>query len=646
MLWGQTGGNTADASTSKDSILGVSALGTHHLYRLAELWWAACSVALALGISVGTGLIPKWGQWYSVNMAYRRQTEAMLGGSLALDKDPRTVGYDMAWASDGVQQVWGLGVPSWRLPFELLAKLFGQAGFPDRLALTAAMALLIYSLLKLLVLSPARDGVPYAKQHPEAVAGALWLILFPPFLALCRTRFDVYEEAQAYSYLAGIALFALTLWFVRRQNFSSYLLLAGFAGLAAFVRPTLICYGVASLVIAFLLTRRQGWRPARSWAGPFLFCLGGALLFLTNAYRFGSGFEFGHQLNLNVHFAMMYATRFDNPVLAAPLSAKITELFSFLFLVRDSLHCCDGYAAAILPGQAPVIRWRDIYFSTYDLTFLALILAAWAASFRLVWMRRTNPSGPLAEAAIMGAWSFITAVPLFFLLYLKYPVLSSRYMMDFAPAFAVAIWALLQFAGHAARTRFETRLTISSLLFLLLGGWWGYQVLTAKIFPDTGGGTVDRVAVAPSAHKVPSLIELGSYSKDTNIDRFRIPFNGYGWQRPAGRTNSIVVLLLPGATRLELDLRPVEGVPVAQRDWDRIQVKIGLEQLALESTSEHADGRTLRFTRPPKSHPSQIEVAFIRFTEPKESLGLSKFELEGVRWDDASTRSGEITIQK
>ena len=154
MLRGQTGGNTADASPSKESILGVSALGTHRLYGLAELWWVACSVAPALGISVATGLIPKWGQWYSVNMAYRRQTEAMLNGSLALDKDPRTVGYDMAWASDGVQQVWGLGVPSWRLPFELVAKLFGQAGFPDRLALTAAMALLTYALLRVARIVP------------------------------------------------------------------------------------------------------------------------------------------------------------------------------------------------------------------------------------------------------------------------------------------------------------------------------------------------------------------------------------------------------------------------------------------------------------------------------------------------------------
>ena len=108
MLRGQTGGNTADASPSKESSLGVSALGTHRSYGLTKLCWVACSAALALGISVATGLIPKWGQWYSVNMAYRRQTEAMLQGSLALDNDPRTVGYDMAWASMACSKYGGL----------------------------------------------------------------------------------------------------------------------------------------------------------------------------------------------------------------------------------------------------------------------------------------------------------------------------------------------------------------------------------------------------------------------------------------------------------------------------------------------------------------------------------------------------------
>ena len=47
---------------------------------------------------------------------------------------PADLGYDMAWVKGGVQQVWGLGVPTWRLPYEALAKLFGYDAFPDRLA--------------------------------------------------------------------------------------------------------------------------------------------------------------------------------------------------------------------------------------------------------------------------------------------------------------------------------------------------------------------------------------------------------------------------------------------------------------------------------------------------------------------------------
>ena len=34
--------------------------------------------------------------------------------------------------------------------------------------------------------------------------------------------------------------------------------------------------------------------------------------------------------------------------------------------------------------------------------------------------------------------------------------MSSRYMMDFAPAFAVAMWVLLQFAGYLVRWYFQS----------------------------------------------------------------------------------------------------------------------------------------------------------------------------------------------
>jgi hypothetical protein len=82
-----------------------------------------------------------------------------------------------------------------------------------------------------------RLAAPLSK--PERLAGALLLILFPPFQTLCRTRFDVYEEAAAYMYLTGIALFAAMLGFARRPTARRYATLGLLSGLVAFVRPTL-----------------------------------------------------------------------------------------------------------------------------------------------------------------------------------------------------------------------------------------------------------------------------------------------------------------------------------------------------------------------------------------------------------------------
>ena len=525
---------------------------------LMSLCLGAFSGALALTISVATGLVPRWGQWYSINTAYRRQTDAMLHGSFALSDDPLKLGYDMAWVDGAVQQVWGLGVPSWRLPYELLAKLFGYDAFPDRLALVAAVALVTYGLFRLLVLPASQQDVwNNIKRQPETLAGALLILLFPPFLALCRTKFDVYEEAQAYTYLMGIGLFGLTLGFIRRSTHARFLLLATISGLAAFVRPTLLCYGLVSMVLAWGITQRQGWQQSRAWAGPGVFCAGIALLLLTNAQRFGSGLEFGHSLNANVFFPMMYATRFENPIPGAPLSARIAELFSYLFLVREHMACCDGYASRIIPWQASVVRWRDVYFSTYDLTFLTLLLPTWAASFVLCWRGRARSSAPLNEAALMGLWSFLCAAPLG-LLYLNYPVMSSRYMMDFAAAFAVAVWVALQLSCQFFRSRFPTRTGLIWLPILLLSVWWAYQVATARIFPHTGGGAVTRLRAPEDSHHSKPTVDMSSYTWPMDTD-YGIPFNGYGWDRENGRTASLVVFFFPGAQRVEVELRPVEG---------------------------------------------------------------------------------------
>ena len=408
------------------------------------------------------------------------------------------------------------------------------------------------------------------------------------------------------------------------------------SGLAPFVRPTLFCYGLVSVALAFTLTWRRGWTLARSSAGPAVFCLGLALLFLTNAQRFGSGLEFGHTLNVNVFFPMMYATRFSNPVPSVPLSERAAELFSYLFLVREHIVCCDGYAARIVPWQAPVVRWRDVYFSTYDLTFLVLMLPSWVASFFLCW-RRKSSSEHVNHVAIMAIWSLLSTIPLV-LLFLNYPVMSSRYMMDFAPAFAVTIWAGFQLSCWLIRAWAPTRIYLVSLPILLLAIWWTYQVSTIKIFPHTGGGTVAQPNV-PKERRDPTLLaDMSSYTWPMDTD-YGIPFNGYGWDRGNGRTASLVVLYLRGAERVELELSPVEGKHLKQSDWDQIRVKIGLEDLRRESSQVTPEGRKLTFTRSSKiTDQSQIEIAFIALTNAKNSAQASDFKLQRVRWQDDVSR--------
>ena len=92
------------------------------------------AVVYAAGLLLATGLVTNWGAWYSTSLPYRNQTDALLNGDLALSRSVGDLKFDHTWSEQGVHQVWGLGVPLWRLPFEAAAKACGFDGFPDRLA--------------------------------------------------------------------------------------------------------------------------------------------------------------------------------------------------------------------------------------------------------------------------------------------------------------------------------------------------------------------------------------------------------------------------------------------------------------------------------------------------------------------------------
>ena len=161
----------------------------------------------ALAFVVGTGVISGWGEWYSNSLHYRRQTDAFFHGELALSHRPVDVEFDQTWSNDGVHQVWGLAVPAWRFPFEVLARLCGQEAFPDRIAFAVALALWAWFVLRTLLPNPQGDS---GDQKPWSLGtgllAALMVLVNPCFVSLCSVRFAVYEEAVAYEYLFGTAL--------------------------------------------------------------------------------------------------------------------------------------------------------------------------------------------------------------------------------------------------------------------------------------------------------------------------------------------------------------------------------------------------------------------------------------------------------
>ena len=449
----------------------------------ALCWGIAFAIAALFLLS--TGLVEDWGYWYSKSVPYRLQTEAMLSGRIALAPSPSGVEHDMIWANGGVQQPWGLGVPVWRLPFEVMAKLFGQPAFPDRLAFGVALACVLYAVFRVLVLGSEQESLQKQnsglRRFLTGILALLLLVFFPPFLTLCRFRFNVYEEAVAYAYLVGTLLFVATLHFIRKPKISTCAILSLSAGLVPFVRPTLLFYGIATMLTIWIHTCRIGWNRQKSWLGLVLFACGGGLLFLANYERFDSGFEFGHHLNLNRIDPFRFAMRFDHPFQTEPLISAAKELFSCLFFSTDQFNGYDWYRAAFFPGQSTTLRWREIYFTTFGLGCLVMLLVTWGAFLSHQWRSRSSVRHPkcFSSIEVMAFWSLVAAA-LLTVFYLRCPCIASRYMVDFAPAFAVGILAFANMTLNALGRRFSNRPALLMVCFAIIAGWWGFQVLTAK----------------------------------------------------------------------------------------------------------------------------------------------------------------------
>jgi hypothetical protein len=599
---------------------------------------AGAAALIAIGIALVTQLIPGWGRWYSHDLNYRVQTDAFLQGSVALDANPANLGWDWAWWDNKAQQVWGLGVPLFRLPFEWSARAVGLETFPDRFVFLAALAGTTYLLLRtFLGRAFCKSPVRFARRCPAAVAAPLLLVGHGPFFSLCRTRFNVYEEAQAYTYLFGVVLAALTVRVVRRPCARRYLSLFAAAAVSGYVRPTLAFCAAASLAVALLTTVGSTRRVALACAGLGACALGWTLLAYTNAERFGAPLEFGHSINLNRIDRMRFASRFGEPYSKEPLLSASFELFGALFLAGDHFNGPDWYASNIFPGQSSALRWRELYFPAYDLgTLLILTLAlGWAVALVLKNGVRAASGPRLSTPLALAIWAAI-AIVLLAAFYVRFPFLSSRYLLDFGPAFA-AFTAVAPYAASDLMSRSGLRSTQVSVVGLGFSLWWcAYSTLASEIFlqrsPFSGPTAVSKRRVLElQTHKPPPEFIIPTSYEVGDRDFDAAGFNGAGWNAVHGQTKSAAVFYLREATDVDIE------VGGEAKDMDRassvVRARIGPHELQLKSVRRTKRGLQLSFRWPQYVvRPAGIQILFVGMTTPAElSQEYSRYRILQVR---------------
>jgi len=430
--------------------------------RKIQFFFAFCALALSLLFFHSTGLIGKWGEWYSQSQIYRYQTDAFLDGHLSLFEDPTRMTYDFVLYNGKIQQIWGLAVPMLRLPFEIIAKVTGSVFFPDRIVLfiyTAGFLFFLCNILYGLFKKIFRNEFSVLL---GTVAVCFVITFMQPIFALARTRFIIYEEAIYYAYLFSfISLFWLLL--VKSESRRGVYIFALSMGLLGFVRPTAWAYGISSVLALCLMLRNK------RTIGLVLLCfiLGFSAVFVTNYNRFGNLIEFGHALNADTDPLNNYQLKFTYPFKTETLAGATRELFGAVFLAPDFNNNKTLYKTEFFSGQSKILRWRNFYSDTFNIGHLALIIISGLLGMWVLIRKKHNHSNITILIQRVLVWSLVSSFCLS-VFYLYSPSISSRYIVDFAPAMGGFILLIVLSLSYLFRKKGK-----APLVMFLWNSLWG-----------------------------------------------------------------------------------------------------------------------------------------------------------------------------
>lgn len=538
--------------------------------KLATLGWgllrALVSLLVAWGVLWGMNLVRLPDVGNSISFPHRLQVDALMEGHLALSTNLAMIDFDLTYSNGGVQQVWGIGVPLWRMIFEIPARFFFDQTAPDRLALWCALALVIYfvygALKKELFPTIAGEKASWIQRgiRMEMLLLAVLMLASGPFLInILRTRMLVYEETLVYLYLFAMLEFALLLYLRHaegpRERKGLFLLLSFLAGAGALVRPTLLFYGIASVAVALWWGLGQA-KFSRRWAllGAVVFVLPLLLLAQVNWVRFGAPWEFGHALNIQDLQESLYMTHFEATITQAPWWERLREIAGALFFV-DQFNACSYLLPHFFPGQSAVPRWREFNYTTFDPVsgaLLGIFLVTVLGSALL--LKRAPGAWPVRcfgpSIYPVAAWVGLSALGLVGF-YCFAPVLTARYMYDFAPLMTVGVtfglWGLCK------------KTPLFMILCLLLCGYSLNRFETGMFAPGIASSTqvrnlLQEWKVRDHPVELPRKYKVGQGAIPD------IPLACMGWNPQSGECQLISSFYLPWPQKLTLCLEGASEV--------------------------------------------------------------------------------------
>ncbi len=559
--------------------------------------------------------------------AHRWQVSALLSGHLYVSDSIFDLQFDNAFYDGKVQQVWGLGVPLWLVPFELIGRAVGISPFPDRIALFIAFTLFIYYCL-----STARLLGEIRISTPIALGTSVLFATAPPMLNLfaCGPQ-SVYEDASLYALITSLSILVACVRYAAMGKRGDFWVGCTLCSLSGLVRPTHAVYGIVGLLL--LMAWSAGRLRLAQRAGGIVLGLAGMIaLAITNFIRFGSFFEFGHKLTTTTLDGIM-TSRFVNPIAQATNWQAARELFGATFLWLGGHKGENSFGDHLFWGQTPFFRWRDFYVSTFDPSVLAIAIAGAYLGIRCFSSTNENANPQTVFLKRLGrSLLFFGLVPFstIFGFMMHYPGLCARYLYDFTPAL-LSLIALTWFM-------IARRHGIPAFALLIL--WIGFEVyrMDCTSHPTNLASAAEAKTIANrnSLSGVMRLKTAGYYDASNMPSGPLYRELQMGWDPNTKLASYVVAVAIDRPRFVEIMIEDRLQIPGSPGRADSHRARIGaseLEQISLERDA-HTGKMRVTFRVPnrivERAGDEFLTLCFISRGDPEDQG--SKRILESIRW--------------